>query len=44
MIIAGYCLASFLAGALTALLVGLFIAGLKRNWIIEQSRKRFWGA
>lgn len=40
MIVVGYCIASFLAGALTALLVGLFIAGRKREWIIRNAREK----
>lgn len=36
----GYCIASFLSGALCALLIGLFIAGRKREWIIRNAREK----
>lgn len=37
----GYCIASFLVGALCALLIGLFVASRMREWIIRNARERF---
>jgi hypothetical protein len=36
----GYCIASFLGGALFALIIGLLIAGARREWIISEAKRR----
>jgi len=38
--VVGYCIASFIAGALCALVVGLVVADRKREWIIRNARER----
>lgn len=42
MVTVGYCIASFLAGALSAFVTGLLVASYRRDWIILNARKKLF--